>query len=139
MQHRRVLVSGRGIVARLGFACALAGAMPGLAAAQDKIYAAEELTTRPKVASMARTAQLVQRSYPMKLKSAGIDGTVHIQFVIGADGKVESETIEVLVASVPALGDAAKQVAAKLEFQPGKVDEEAVRTRVMLPIVYKSR
>ena len=139
MQRSLSRLDGRGLVLRLALAGAMCAALPALASAQDKVYAAEELTTKPKVQSMTRTAQLVQRSYPEKLKAAGVDGTVQIQFVIGADGKVDPGSIEVVAASVPALGEAAKEVAAKLEFQPGKVNDSPVRTRVLLPIVYKAR
>ena len=138
MSDRRIL-AGRASLARLALACALAGVVPSIAAAQEKIYAADELTTKPKLSSAARTAQLVQKSYPEKLRSAGVDGTVQVQFVIGADGKVEGSSIEVIHASVPALAEAAREVAGKIEFSPGKVNDAPVRTRVLLPIVYKAR
>ncbi|MHB1224430.1 MAG: energy transducer TonB [Gemmatimonadaceae bacterium] len=139
MQRSRTRNEGRGLLFGLVFAASALVAVPALAGAQDKVYAAEELTTKPKVESMARTAQLVQRSYPDKLKAAGVDGTVQVQFVIGTDGKVDPSSIEIVAATVPALGEAAKAVAAKLEFQPGKVNDSPVRTRVLLPIVYKAR
>lgn len=139
MFDRRMIPAGRATLARLALACALVAAVPSFAAAQDKVYAAEELTTKPKLSSAARTAQLVQKSYPEKLRSAGVDGTVQVQFIIGPDGKVESSSIEVLHATVPALADAAKDVAGKIEFSPGKVNDAPVRTRVLLPIVYKAR
>lgn len=139
MSPHRARHAGRGLVGRLALAGALVAAVPTLAAAQDKVHDAAELTRRPKIASMARTARLVQSSYPPKLKSAGVDGTVQVQFVVGTDGKVEASSVEVLAATVPALGDAARAVAAKLEFQPGRVNDAPVRTRVLLPIVYRSR
>lgn len=139
MQHSRTRRETRGLLLGILFAGAAVLTLPAIASAQGKVYAAEELTTKPKVQSMTRTAQLVQRSYPDKLKAAGVDGTVQVQFVIGTDGKVIPSSIEVVAATVPALGDAAKEVAAKLEFEPGKVDGSPVSTRVLLPIVYKAR
>ena len=139
MPHHPVRPAGRGLVARLALVGALVAAAPTLAAAQDQVHDAAELTTKPRIQSMTKTAQLVQRSYPPKLKSAGVDGTVQVQFVVGPDGKVEESSVEVVAATVPALGDAAKEVASKLEFQPGKVNDAPVRTRVLLPIVYKAR
>lgn len=138
MQHRRTSGVGRGLLARVALAAVLL-ALPSASFAQDKVYGVEELTTKPKVANTTRTALLVSKSYPDKLKSAGVDGTVEVQFVVGPDGKVEPGSIEVLAASVPAFGDAAREVAAKLEFQPGKVNDAPVRARVMLPIIYKAR
>ncbi|HEU4631274.1 MAG TPA: TonB family protein [Gemmatimonadaceae bacterium] len=130
--------SARKFFVRALVACALVAGLPALSAAQEKVYTAAELTTRPKIASMTRTAQLVQRSYPEKLKSAGVNGTVEVQFVVGPDGKVEGGTVEVVAATVPALAAAAKSVAEKIEFEPGKVNDAPVRTRVLLPIVYKA-
>lgn len=139
MSDRRVFPTVRAALARFAVACAIVAAMPGLVSAQAKIYTAEELTTKPKLASSTRTAQLVHQSYPPKLRSAGVDGTVQLQFVIGVDGKVEGSSVEVISASVPAFADAAREVASKIEFSPGKVNDEPVRTRVLLPIVYKAR
>ncbi|HEY0969855.1 MAG TPA: energy transducer TonB [Gemmatimonadales bacterium] len=129
----------RGLLVRLALAASVVALAPVALQAQDRVYSTDELTTKPKVASMARTAQLVQRSYPDKLKSAGVDGTVQVQFVVGTDGKVEPGSVEIVAATVPALGEAARDVATKIEFQPGKVDDSPVRARVLLPIVYKAR
>lgn len=116
-------------------------ATPSVSSAQatDAVYAGSDLDTPPKLSSMTQTSRLVQASYPAELRRAGINGMVQIQFVVDAHGKVEPSSIEVLDASLPALGDAAKDVVAKIEFHPGKVKGQAVRSRVMLPIVYKAR
>lgn len=139
MQRIRTRHDGRGLLCGLVLAASVFVAVPALAGAQDRVYSSDELTTKPKVESMTRTAQLVQRSYPDKLKTAGVDGTVQVQFVIGVDGKVDASSIEIVAATVPALGEAARSVAAKLEFEPGRVDDRPVRTRVLLPIIYKAR
>ncbi len=139
MQYRRMTDAARSLLVRLALAASVVALVPAALEAQDRVYSTDELTTKPKVASMTRTAQLVQRSYPDKLKSAGVDGTVQVQFVVGADGKVEPGSVEVIAATVPALGDAARDVAGKIEFQPGKVNDAPVRARVLLPIVYKAR
>ena len=109
---------------------------PRLVLAQD-VFNADQISSPPKLVSPAATARLVARSFPEDLRKANTGGTVQLQFVIGANGKVEPSTIEVVDATVPALGAAAKSVAEKMEFVPGKKDGSAVRTRVMLPITYK--
>lgn len=109
---------------------------PRLVLAQD-VFNADQISSPPKLVSPAATARLVARSFPEDLRKSNTGGTVQLQFVIGANGKVEPNTIEVVEASLPALGAAAKSVAEKMEFVPGKKDGNAVRTRVMLPITYK--
>ena len=109
---------------------------PRLVLAQD-VFNADQISSPPKLVSPAATARLVARSFPEDLRKSNTGGTVQLQFVIAANGKVEPSSIEVVEASVPALGAAAKTVAEKMEFVPGKKDGSAVRTRVMLPITYK--
>ena len=115
-------------------------AVPGEAAAQAAdVYGSEALTTPPKIMSMSKTASLMSQSYPSRLKSAGIGGTVQVQFIVGVDGKVEPGSIEVVASTVGALAEAAKQVAEKMEFSPGKVNDAPVRARVVLPLVYQAK
>jgi protein TonB len=111
--------------------------VPEGAAAQTDVYLPGQLTAAPKILSMDGTARMIQMSYPENLRSRGVGGTVQLQFIIGPDGRVEEESIEIIAASVAELGEAAKRVAARLEFSAPKVNEKAVRVRVMLPIVYK--
>ena len=112
-------------------------AAPRLAAAQAEVYGGEDLTSPPKLVSAAATARLVACSCPEDLRRSNAGGTVQLQFVIGADGKVEPTSIEVIATPAPSLGDAAKTVAEKMQFVPGKKGGAAVRARVQLPIVYK--
>lgn len=108
-----------------------------LAQAADSVYNASELSTAPHLSSTAAAARLIRSSYPDQLKRAGIGGDVQVEFVIDPQGKVDPSSIQVVMASVPALGEAAKSVVRSLEFSPGKVNGTPVRTRVVLPLVYK--
>jgi protein TonB len=106
--------------------------------AQGEAHDMSELETMPKFSSAGATARLIQKSYPDALKRAGVNGTVQLAFVVSAQGKVEAGSVEVIAASAPALGEAAKQIADKIEFTPGTIKGEAVRARVLLPLVYKA-
>jgi protein TonB len=107
------------------------------AEAQDKVYAIAELQTPPKLRSTAEAGRHISESYPEDLKRRGVGGMVEVQFVVDEKGKVESGTVEVLDATHTQLGEAAKRAATRLEFHPGKAGGSAVRTKVVLPIVYK--
>ncbi len=104
----------------------------------DRVYALAELQSPPKLRSTAEAGRHIQASYPKDLRDRGVGGMVEIQFVVDANGKVMAETIEVLDATQTQLGEAAKKVAAKLEFQPGKAGGAAVKSKVVLPIIYKA-
>lgn len=116
----------------------IASAAPAaLAQGGEQVYAGEDVDTPPRLANPAKTARLVAESYPAQLKRSGVQGQAQIQFVVDASGKVEPESVEVVLASTPAFAVAAKEVVAKIEFTPGKSKGQAVRTRVLLPIQYK--
>ncbi|MFN8667415.1 MAG: TonB family protein [Gemmatimonadaceae bacterium] len=113
-------------------------AAPSLRAqASEQIYAGEDVDTPPRIANPARTARLVSESYPTLLKKTGVAGQAQVQFVVDASGKVEPASVEVVLASQPAFAAAAKEIAPRIEFTPGKAKGQAVRTRVLLPIQYK--
>ena len=116
----------------------LAGPLARSAAAQDdKVYPISEVTNPPKLSSSIQAARLISESYPADLKSRCVGGMVELQFVVDSKGKVEAGSVEVVDATQTALGEAAKKVVARLDFQPGKLNGTAVKTKVVLPIIYK--
>lgn len=114
------------------------GPLAGSAAAQDdKVYQMSEVSNPPKLASATMAARLIQESYPEDLKRRGVGGMVELQFVVDAKGKVDPASVEVMDATQTALGDAAKKVISRLDFSPGKMNGASVKTKVVLPIIYK--
>jgi protein TonB len=91
------------------------------------------------LSNVQEAIRLVQRSYPEALRTRGVNGTVELEIIIGANGKVQVGSVTVVDASVAAFGDAAKSVAEKLEFVPAKVNGKAVKSKVVLPLVYQTR
>ena len=124
------------LVACLTIACLV---HPAVLAAQGEAHDMSELETMPKFSSASAAARLIQRSYPDALRRAGINGTVQLEFVVAASGKVEAGSVQIVAASSPQLGEAAREVAEKIEFTPGTIKGEAVRTKVLLPLVYKAQ
>ena len=127
---RRLLVA-----ASLAALCFLA---PSALRAQAEAHEMSDVETMPKFASPSATARLIAQSYPDRLKRAGVSGNVQLEFVVNTSGKVEPGSVSVVAATVPALGEAAKSIAEKLEFSPGLIKGEAVRVKVLLPVTYKA-
>ena len=123
----------------VGLLIGLAAVSPTEARAQsaERVYTNEELTDLPRLLSPSRAQRLIEESYPPDLKRAGIGGRVQVRFIIGADGKVEPESVPVLAATGAAPGDAAAKMVPKLEFRPGKIGDKAVRSIAVLPITYE--
>mgnify|MGYP003581077508 CR=1 FL=1 len=126
----------RALAAALAAAAGLLLGAPGLAA-QPKVYEGADLTTQPKVRSASAAAAAVEGSLPPALRSIG--GKVQLEFVVDAEGKVEPGSIQVVVSSASALGEAAKRAVQRISFTPGRVDGQPVRARVKFPIVYDAR
>ncbi len=119
-------------------AALMVGPFAGTAAAQDdKVYPINEVTNPPKLSSSTMAARLIQESYPTDLKNRGVGGMVELQFIVDAKGKVDPASVEIIDATQTALGEAAKKVIPRLDFSPGKLNGAAVRTKVVLPIIYK--
>ncbi len=120
-------------------AAAALSALPSTVAAQssDQVYTGSDVDTPPRLSNPTRTARLVADSYPSEMRRSRTAGQAQLQFVVDTAGKVEPESIEVVLASGPAFAVAARSVAPKFEFTPGKSKGQRVRTRVLLPIQYK--
>lgn len=114
-----------------------AGPLAQSAAAQDKVYEMSEVQSAPKLSSATMAARLIQESYPEDLKRRGVGGMVELAFVVDAKGKVDPASVVVNDATQTALGEAAKKVISRLDFQPGKMNGAGVKTKVVLPIIYK--
>lgn len=116
----------------------LALLVPATLVAQDAtVYSPSELDQPAKLSSQEMTARLLARSYPAALQRAGVTGTVQVQFVVDETGKVDASTIQVLSSTVPALAEAAKTVVPEIRFRPGQLNGQAVRSVVLLPIIYR--
>lgn len=113
-------------------------AFPMALRAQDakKIYDLSEVDAMPKLTSPAYMARIMAEAYPAAMKRAGVGGQVQVEFVVDEKGKVDAGTIDA-VSPVAGLVDVAKAVAPKLEFTPAKVKGTAVKSHVVLPLVFK--
>ncbi len=103
---------------------------------QQDYYTLAEVTERPGLKSTRQAQQVILRSYPQALQDARVEGRVQLRFVVDANGKVEAGTIQVVATPVEALGEAAVEAIAKIEFEPGKKDGRPVRTLVVMPIAF---
>ena len=126
----------RGLVPAV-LALLFAGPLAQSAAAQDKVYEMSEVQSAPKLTSATMAARLIQESYPEDLKRRGVGGMVELAFVVDAKGKVDPASVQVTDATQTALGEAARKVVSRLDFSPGKVNGAGVKTKVVLPIIYK--
>lgn len=108
------------------------------AAQDDKVYTIAELSNPPKLSSSLIASKAIQESYPEDLKRRKVGGLVELQFVVDAQGNVVAGTVEIVDATQTALGEAAKKAVTRFQFEPGKLNGNKVKAKVVLPIVYKA-
>ena len=117
---------------RIALLISLLAALPASAQGvlgDDGVYVLAEVAPAPVGGMAALTDRLV---YPEAALDAGAEGTVVVTFIVEPDGALR----DVAVQRTPheALGEAALAALAEVAFEPGRVGDDPVPTRVSLPI-----
>lgn len=75
-------------------------------------------------------------AYPRLLLQAGVEGRVLSRFVVGTDGRAEPGSIEILEVSNRAFEAPVRHAIESALFRPGRMNGEAVRVRVQMPLMF---
>jgi TonB family protein len=110
-------------------------AFTGGASAQT-VYELNQLTEKPRIASPMAAQRAIQNAYPRSLQSRGVGGKVTLQFVLTESGTVDPSSIVIQASDNDDLSAAARSAITDIEFVPGMKDGNAVKTRVVFPIVF---
>ena len=124
--------------ARWGTVAVLAMALGVPAVVSAQVVPVSELTEMPQIKSAEQARTAIANSYPPGLRDNGVVGKVQLRFVVNADGSVDPASVEIVAASVKALGEAAAKAVVRIEFVPGKKDGTPVAAQVVMPIAYGS-
>jgi TonB family protein len=77
--------------------------------------------------------------YPDILRQSRVPGFVRVRFVVGADGRAEMNTVEIVEQSHAAFGQSVRNVLPRLRFTPAKVGTRNVRQMVEIPFGFELR
>jgi len=102
--------------------------------ASATVYTAEQVD-RPVVVD---SQVPVEAYYPDSLKQSKLSGVAVVEFVVDTEGRVETETINVVLASHPGFARAAREAVFSARFIPALLRGRAVRQIVQLPIQFQS-
>jgi TonB family protein len=102
--------------------------------ASATVYTADQVD-RP---ARADSSVMLEPIYPDSLKQAHTSGSAIVEFVVDTEGRVEPETISVVVASHPAFARAARDAAPSARFIPAFHQGHAVRQVVQLPVEFQA-
>jgi TonB family protein len=89
-----------------------------------KFYRAEDVDQRAEPLSM------LVGVYPDSLKAQGISGSVRLRYVVGADGRVEEQSVEVMQSAHPGLEKAAVDAIRGQRYRAAVLKGEKVRQMV---------
>ncbi len=103
---------------------------PALVTTTEVVYAAN-ITEEPP--ELRQAPDLV---YPPLLRQGGVEGTVMLEFVVNAEGRVEVNTVNVVSCSHPGFQMPAVDLARRAVFRPGRVGGRAVRVLVRMPVTF---
>ena len=79
----------------------------------------------------------VSPRYPDALKSVGVEGTVAMRFIVGADGRVEPGSISVIDSPHKLFSDAVRQSLLNSRYRPAEAGGRAVRQLVEQTFSFK--
>lgn len=100
----------------------------------DTVYAVSEVDPQPKARGGMQAIQ--QRiDYPDALKGTGIEGRVHVQFVVSPEGRPTN--IEVVKRAHPDLDREARRVIMASSFKPGRLNGAPEPVRMTLPLTFR--
>lgn len=102
--------------------------------ASATVYTADQVD-RP---ARADSSVMIEPVYPDSLRAARTAGMAVVEFVVDAEGRVETETISVVLASHPAFGRAARDAAPSARFIPALLRGQAVRQVVQIPVEFQA-
>lgn len=77
--------------------------------------------------------------YPDLLRQAGVQGRVLLQAIVDTTGRVQPQSVVVVVATHPGFVAAARQALEATLFRPARVDGRPVRIQVRIPFEFTLR
>lgn len=75
--------------------------------------------------------------YPNSMRELGMTGRVVVQFVVGANGRVEPGSIKIMESTNSAFAAAVREVLPRHRFSPAKIGGKAVRQIVQQPFIFR--
>jgi TonB family protein len=77
----------------------------------------------------ARRLSCRPAAYPLELREVGVEGAATLEFIIDTTGRVDSTSIRVVAADLPAFARAARQALQTCRFAPARAAGRPARMR----------
>lgn len=104
--------------------------------AANRVFRLNEVDRRPTLSNQPEIRRALARTAPPAvIAGASVEATV--RFVVGVDGRIDLGTLSVMEATHDNVAGPAARVLARARFAPGRVNGQAVRTEVVMPIAWQ--
>jgi periplasmic protein TonB len=100
-------------------------------------FSANLVDRKASLQNQAQVVRVLERLYPHSLKASGLEGSVHVQFVVTAEGRVDLSTVQVMSSAHSLFTDATLQALKDFRFTPARKGNYNVRMLTVLPIEWK--
>jgi periplasmic protein TonB len=100
-------------------------------------FSANLVDRRASLRNQAEVVRLMQRLYPNGLRSSGTEGSVQVQFVVTAEGRVDMSTVQVVSSTNAEFTEATLKALQEFRFTPARRGEHNVRMLTTLPVQWK--
>jgi periplasmic protein TonB len=81
--------------------------------------------------------RILERLYPRVLRETGTEGSVRVQFVVTAEGRVDMSTVQVVATTHAEFSEATLKALSELRFTPARKGPHNVRMLMTLPIQWR--
>jgi periplasmic protein TonB len=96
------------------------------------------LVDRPaSLTNQSQVVRVLERLYPNHLKASGTEGSVHVQFVVSAEGRVDMSTVQVMSTTHPQFTEVTLVALKEFRFTPARKGNHNVRMLTTVPILWK--
>jgi protein TonB len=103
----------------------------------EPVYDVGSVEDPPELRNRRDVIRILERNYPPVLRDAGVSGDVILSFIVDREGRVEPASIQAVNSADPQFVEAARRVAERMRFRPGRVRNEPVRTSVQVPVSFR--
>lgn len=83
--------------------------------------------------------RVLERLYPSSMREQRVEGTVQVEFVVTAEGRVDMSTVKIVSSTNDLFAEAAKRALQEFRFRPARKGEHNVRMLTVIPLVWNMR
>lgn len=100
----------------------------------NQVFDEDVVEQRPRLTNINELQRALQDRYPAQLQANRVSGRVMASFVVGADGRVDPSSIQIVNSPNPGFNAPTQSVLRRARFRPATVKGQAVRVQVTMPI-----